>query len=1352
MPFISEAASAIKSRFGFHDRNSEHNSIPSIRSTPDLQKTASKQHLLHSSAIPNIASEREDQSFEVYEDPSFWKDHNVQVIIRLRPLSSSEISLQGSSKCVRQDSNQTVTWTGHPESRFTFDIVADESVSQEMLFKVAGVPMVENCISGYNSCMFAYGQTGSGKTHTMLGDIEGGTRRHSVNCGMTPRVFEYLFSRIQKEREARREEKIRYTCKCSFLEIYNEQILDLLDPSSINLQIREDTKKGVYVDNLTEVEVSSSRDVLQQLVQGSANRKVASTNMNRASSRSHSVFTCIIESKWESQGVTHHRFARLNLVDLAGSERQKSSGAEGERLKEATNINKSLSTLGLVIMNLVSISNGKSLHVPYRDSKLTFLLQDSLGGNSKTTIIANISPSSCCSLETLSTLKFAQRAKFIKNHATVNEDASGDVLAMRMQIQQLKKEVSRLQNVVNGGAENHESDAWSVSFPGSPGSFKWEGLNGSFSPFKVDKRVSQKREYEVALVGAFKREKDKDMALQALTASNVAAMDLAKQREKEVQGLKMRLRFRESGIKRLEDLASGKISAETHLLKEKEEYLQEIEVLRSQVDKNQDVTKFAMENLRLKEDIRRLKLISEEGEWERMNEQITILQNKLLEALDWKLMHESDPSTTQRNISEMVNDASNDCNLLASTKDPTSPWKSGVNEENEFLRMQAIQNQSEMDTLRKKLDSCIGERDKLERRLNDLVKEVEEERLLQVAMKEEKQKSQLEFPLLASDQLTSVASNDQTELKTMVDAIASASQREAKAQEIAVALSKENDELRMKLKILIEDNNKLIEIYEHAVAENINKPKAPAPEEEKSDNHSSHLTGFAEEKVLQSKQELEDLEHQLAEMHEENEKLLGLYEKAMQERDELKRMLYSATLAPVNQREDISCLEKLVVDKYSGSPRTNDYLDIDEIPNFVDARSVIECDFMDHDIQETVPLAELEASDKDKLCTGLPQLNESSDDTRIKVSKDLYSDLDKVQDMLSTSTNTISVFGSLERALLEIGELSRNIEALDDSILVKQQEHRSLNILSSEILEKGSLIEKKLLALKYSVSNFSSSLGYFEEREGRARTNLSKLLSYINLQTEELAQLEVNRHDIEEAKKKIQQSKVELKSNIAELNSKFEEENRRLECEKVLIAIDDNKPEVHQLQKTWKSSKATDLLKAEEEKTKLQLETKQAHQKLGLLRQEYEDLSRKFEKVDYQTQVIRKEIHERLKMVKEAEQKLQSIIEEKEVIMHTKEEGMTEVESLIFEYNQYLFEYQLKGEEIQIVDEELQIDLKRLEELHTARSTVIKMNAQLLAEMCDSGSLSDSIGKELQNVKVFIRELKSLFGDDSSFN
>ncbi|KAL8246197.1 hypothetical protein R6Q59_007413 [Mikania micrantha] len=829
MPHIYDSLSEFKTRFGQQEHCRPYDSSqPPVRSTPDLLKSVMKETPYNTSAISSFRDRGEcssvsvnlNDSFEFREDPAFWKDHNVQVIIRVRPLSSSEMAVQGPSRCVKQGSSQTITWIGPPEARFTFDHVADEHVSQEMLFKVAGVPMVENCMGGYNSCMFAYGQTGSGKTHTMLGDIDGGSRRHSVNSGMTPRVFEYLFTRIQKDREARREEKIQYTCKCSFLEIYNEQILDLLDPSSTNLQIREDTKKGVYVENLKEIEVTSARDVIQLLIQGAANRKVASTNMNCASSRSHSVFTCIIESKWLSQGVTHHRFARLNLVDLAGSERQKGSGAEGERLKEATNINKSLSTLGLVIMNLVNVSNGKSLHVPYRDSKLTFLLQDSLGGNSKTTIIANISPSSCNSLETLSTLKFAQRAKFIKNHATINEDASGDVLAMRTQIQQLKNEVSRLQSMISGGTENNADDAWTLSFPGSPGSFKWERIHGSFSPVTAVKRISNKKEYEVALVGAFRREKDKDITLQALTAESQAAQQLAKQREDEIQGLKMRLRFREAAIKRLEGVASGKISAETHLLKEKEEHLKELDVLRSQVDRNQEVTRFAMENLRLKEEIRRLKSFYEEGEQERMNEQIMLLEHKLLEALDWKLMHETQPVYDKKPSFDFLMDNQRDGDLF-SLKDPTTPH-------------------------------CT-------------------------------EKTQIELPLVTTPNVTHIS--DQRELQAMVDAIAAASQREAEAHETAIILSKENDELRAKLKMLIDDNNKLIEIYDHAVADN---QQNISRVEESQKNHVD-LTEFAQ-KETELRKLNENLEHQLVEIHEENDRLLGLYEKAMQERDELSRV------------------------------------------------------------------------------------------------------------------------------------------------------------------------------------------------------------------------------------------------------------------------------------------------------------------------------------------------------------------------------------------------------------------------------------------------------------------------------
>ncbi|KAJ7542095.1 hypothetical protein O6H91_10G089700 [Diphasiastrum complanatum] len=594
--------------------------------------------------------------YELEEDLSFWKDHNVQVLIRIRPLQSWEIAIQGYNRCLRQDSSQSLTWTGQPETRFTFDHVAYETITQEKLFNVAGLPMVENCMSGYNSCIFAYGQTGSGKTHTMLGDIEALDQRPSKDRGVIPRVFEYLFVRIKMEEEARKDDHLKYKCKCSFLEIYNEQITDLLDPSSTNLQMREDSTKGVFVDNLSEVEVNSVKDVIQLLLQGASNRKVAATNMNRESSRSHSVFTCVIESKWEVNSVTNTRFGRLHLVDLAGSERisysgsmachnrQKGSGAESERLKEAANINKSLSTLGLVIMILVDVANGKQRHVPYRDSKLTFLLQDSLGGNSKTMIIATVSPSNCCSMETLSTLKFAQRAKFIRNNAIVNEDTSGDVLALRQQIQILKEEVNRLRVLEEcpsfGGSVTCKVDV--------TGNLHTQNLDVVLSkcaniahPFCDSEKC----------VGTFKELNEKIKALEALVSGSMrreqAAEDVTKrlaaeierlncvvqQHEDDAQYTKMMLRFREDKIRRLELIADGIVSGDTYLEEEKNALMEELQLVRSQIDRNPEVTRFAMENIHLMEQLRRFQEFYE-GDREVMAEEIANLRNQLVYILD----------------------------------------------------------------------------------------------------------------------------------------------------------------------------------------------------------------------------------------------------------------------------------------------------------------------------------------------------------------------------------------------------------------------------------------------------------------------------------------------------------------------------------------------------------------------------------------------------------------------------------------------------------------------------------------------------------------------------------------------
>ena len=228
--------------------------------------------------------------------------------------------------------------------------------------------------------------------------------------GIMQRSFEYMFARMEEQRREAESKGIemQFLVKSSYLEIYNEQIMDLLDPGSQNLLVREDIKKGVYVEALNEESVTGVKDMIGLITRGARNRHVGSTSMNKESSRSHSVLTTTIESKtMNEEGVWQMKSSRFHIIDLAGSERSKVTNAVGERLKEAGMINKSLSALGIVINSLVDISEGKTRHVHYRDSKLTFLLRDSLGGNSKTVIIANVTPSAQSSGETLSTLKFA---------------------------------------------------------------------------------------------------------------------------------------------------------------------------------------------------------------------------------------------------------------------------------------------------------------------------------------------------------------------------------------------------------------------------------------------------------------------------------------------------------------------------------------------------------------------------------------------------------------------------------------------------------------------------------------------------------------------------------------------------------------------------------------------------------------------------------------------------------------------------------------------------------------------------------------------------------------------------------
>uniref|UniRef100_A0A3B3C899 Kinesin-like protein n=1 Tax=Oryzias melastigma TaxID=30732 RepID=A0A3B3C899_ORYME len=359
---------------------------------------------------------------------------NVKVAVRVRPMNRREKDLK--TKCVVQmEGNQTIL-----RPVFAFDHCfwsmdesqKDKFAGQDVVFQCLGESLLDNAFMGYNACIFAYGQTGSGKSYTMMGSSE--------QPGLIPRLCSSLFSRTVKE--AREGET--FTVEVSYMEIYNEKVRDLLDPkgSRQTLRVREHNVLGPYVDGLSRLAVTSYKDIESLMSEGNKSRTVAATNMNEESSRSHAVFIIVLTHTLMDlqSGTSGEKVSKLSLVDLAGSERAAKTGAAGERLKEGSNINKSLSTLGLVISALADQGAGKnkSKFVPYRDSVLTWLLKDSLGGNSRTAMVATISPAADNYDETLSTLRYADRAKSIVNHAVVNEDPNARI------IRELREEVEKL--------------------------------------------------------------------------------------------------------------------------------------------------------------------------------------------------------------------------------------------------------------------------------------------------------------------------------------------------------------------------------------------------------------------------------------------------------------------------------------------------------------------------------------------------------------------------------------------------------------------------------------------------------------------------------------------------------------------------------------------------------------------------------------------------------------------------------------------------------------------------------------------------------------------------------------------
>lgn len=391
------------------------------------------------------------------ESPTASTDSsNVRVAIRMRPLNQRELDLHA-VQCVRMTTGMDLTIEDEEttaENKFSFDYCFDAACSdtsqpfagnQQQVFDNLGLEVLTNAWNGYNASLFAYGQTGSGKSYSMMGS--------DADPGIIPRVCMALFYLIQRHYENVEGEveagiktnpsDRQFSVEASYLEIYNERIRDLLDPSRTNLKVREHPQTGVFVENLSTCAVENYKDVSDLLEMGLEQRTTATTNMNSESSRSHSVFTIVIRMQsLLSSGKKAVRLCKLCLVDLAGSERAASTGATGARLKEGANINKSLSTLGRCISALAKVASaereGDKISIPFRESVLTWLLRESLCGNAKTAMLATVSPADVNYGETMSTLRYANSAKMIATKAIVNDDPTTKI------INELRNEVLRL--------------------------------------------------------------------------------------------------------------------------------------------------------------------------------------------------------------------------------------------------------------------------------------------------------------------------------------------------------------------------------------------------------------------------------------------------------------------------------------------------------------------------------------------------------------------------------------------------------------------------------------------------------------------------------------------------------------------------------------------------------------------------------------------------------------------------------------------------------------------------------------------------------------------------------------------
>lgn len=516
---------------------------------------------------------------------------NIQVVCRFRPLNQTELTesvispvkfLSSTSVSIKNQYSDTVPLI------FSYDKIFPPTSSQQEVYESAALPIIESVLEGFNGSILAYGQTSSGKTYTMTG----GNILDTNSKGIIPRLSNTIFEYIEKA-----DPNIEFSVKVGFFEIYLEKIRDLLVPQK-HLKIVEDKNRGVYVRELTEEYVINEKELLYLIKAGNLNKEVASTLMNENSSRSHSILLLTITQADASN--LSSKTGKLYMVDLAGSEKVTKSGVEGKRLDEAKNINKSLSALGLVIN---SLTDNKSTHIPYRDSKLTRILQDSLGGNSKTCLIITCSPASLNETETISTLRFGARAKMIKNKAKINKDFS--VLELKQLLTQANEKI--LQKEIK--IQELENILKTQNFP-----YDYQGVNSS-SPIwqelqnerlRLQKEIENSSNLDRALKDQiakfdriFKENSNLNMKMMSLLVTMQDIEEKLQDSHEENRRTKKILEVQNLKISELEDV----IRTQELIIMEQNKHLEKFPLEYSQVaDKDIEDFKDSQDLLKIKED------------------------------------------------------------------------------------------------------------------------------------------------------------------------------------------------------------------------------------------------------------------------------------------------------------------------------------------------------------------------------------------------------------------------------------------------------------------------------------------------------------------------------------------------------------------------------------------------------------------------------------------------------------------------------------------------------------------------------------------------------------------------------